>query len=297
MKVLIDADIIAFRSGFAAEKSKYLVTSNGVGESQLEIQGMTEDAASAKKGARPVLDVIWTRKEVQPEEQALLICDVMISDIKARYEAENPTLHLFLSGVGNHRHAIATRASYKGNRTGSVPPTHLKALRNHLQQKWGATLSQGEEADDIIARTWQEDQTSVIATTDKDFNQLAARLYNFVDKEEIKISVKDACKNFYAQVISGDPVDSIPGVTGYGPVKSKKALADCSSPKSCWDVTIELYENEFKTKGAEYALESARLVKIGMPKGVLWSPPHATETTKKDIKAQIGSRGGLQVSV
>lgn len=279
-KLLIDADVIAYRAGFAAEKSKFLVTTF------LDRAAEEFDDAKAAKEAAFSRDggVVWSRKELQPVEQALLIADILIKDVRERYGSEDPSISLFLSGSTNFRDSIARRTRYKGNRAGTVPPTHIKAVRAHLISK-GAVVSDMEEADDMIARAAGPD--TVIVSQDKDFNQIQGRIYNFTTKEEVTITPKQAVLNFYSQVLSGDPVDSVPGLTGIGPVKAAKALALCKSPIECWEVALALYSAEFgPEKGPEYALECARLVKIGQPKGVLWCPPSSIRIASNQDAAQ-----------
>lgn len=271
MKLLVDLDVIAYRAGFAAEKSLYLVCSPV--DSGSENMQYFDDAKSANEHKGTGV-TIWSRKDVQPVEQAILIADVMVKDIKERYGSENPSIVGFLTGVGNYRNSIATRASYKGNRAGSVPPVHLKAIRSHLIER-GAIVSQGEEADDLIARAAAENPGSVVCSVDKDLRSIPGRFYDFVKKEEQTISPKEASLNFYSQVLTGDSADNIPGLSGVGPVKARKALEGAKGPFDCWKRIVELYQKEFGAKGLEYALECARLVKLGMPKGVLWCPPTA----------------------
>lgn len=267
MKLLIDGDIVCYRAAFATEKTKYCVIGSGLNPN------FFENAADAKSfNEKLSTGEIWTRKEVQPEDQALMIASVMIKDIYDRYASENPSVVVYLTGSSNFRNGIATRATYKDSR--GPRPVHLPPIRKYLISK-GALVSEGEEADDAIARDYSDGD--VVATVDKDFNQLAARLYNFVKKEEVTINKKEASLNFFAQVLSGDPTDSIPGLTGVGPVKARKALDGCKNALDCWQVCINLYTAEFgDVKGPEYALECARLIKIGQPKGVLWMPPVST---------------------
>jgi hypothetical protein len=55
-------------------------------------------------------------------------------------------------------HDIAVTAPYKGNRKDVKKPKHLPLLREYLQTAWGASVSDGQEADDDIAiqsnRAW-----------------------------------------------------------------------------------------------------------------------------------------------
>lgn len=272
MKLLIDGDVIAYRAGFATEKTKYLVTD----VLDLKKAKAFENAAAAKQFADSIVGnatVTWSRKEAEPEDKALMICDVMIGDIRARYGNDEPTVSVLLSGVGNFRNSIATRASYKGNRAGSVPPKHLSAIRDHLVTKWGAVLSAGEEADDLIGIAATADPTAIICSIDKDLMQLPGRHYNFVTKEEVVVNPREASINFYAQVLSGDAVDNVPGVDGIGPVKARAALEGAKSPYECWQRTVDVYQKVYGADGYVMAIEAARLVFVRRQKLQDWSPP------------------------
>ena len=180
--LLIDADVLAYRAGFATDKTKYCVTWN-----HLRTEGtfLFDDAKAAKEEAAKTSGaLVWSRKETEPEDKALMLIDIMLGDIRARYESERPTLHCYLTGIGNYRHGIATRASYKGNRSGQQPPAHLKAIRAHLVNKHGAILSAGEEADDLLGIAANQYAGAVIVSVDKDLLQIPGRHYDFVKKEK-----------------------------------------------------------------------------------------------------------------
>ena len=273
--LLIDADVLAYRAGFATDKTKWAVV-NPAGC----VATFFDDAKAAKEHAfsNDIVSGVWSRKETEPEDKALMLIDVMINDIRSHYASENPTTHLYLSGVGNFRHLVATRATYKGNRSGQLPPAHLKAIRNHLLANHGAVLSSGEEADDLIGiAATQFGGAGIVCSIDKDLRQLPGRHYDFVKKEEVTVSPKEAWLNFYSQVISGDSTDNVPGLTGYGPVKARKALEGLKNNKACWLKVRELYQAEFGVKGDQYALECAQLVYVRRHVGDMFQVP-------KDIK-------------
>jgi hypothetical protein len=54
---------------------------------------------------------------------------------------------VFLTGSGNFRYDIAKSFPYKGNRGGVEKPIHLPVTRERLVSRWGAIVSEGEEAD------------------------------------------------------------------------------------------------------------------------------------------------------
>ena len=59
---------------------------------------------------------------------------------------------VYLTGSNNFRFDIAKSYPYKGNRESSEKPKHLKHVRDYLINKFGAIVSEGEEADDQGAR-------------------------------------------------------------------------------------------------------------------------------------------------
>lgn len=288
-KLLIDGDVIAYRAGFATEKTKYLVQS-GDGET-----GEYDDAKAAQSHmVQSGGGTLWSRKDLQPEDQALLITDVMIRDILARYAEEGLKATVFLSGVGNFRTAVATRATYKGNRDGVAKPKHYKAIMAHLRDKWGATVSAGEEADDLLGIAATDDPGSVICSIDKDLMQIPGRHYNFVTKEEVYVLPKQGVLNFYAQVLSGDATDNVPGLTGVGPVKAKKILEGAVNPTDCWARCIVHYNNEFGDLGLKYAIEAAQLVYMRKKANELWLPPGVFKREAEKAEASVAQEAAPQ---
>lgn len=282
VKLLIDGDVIAYRAGFATEKTKYLTT-----EANGQNGTVYESAADAKQAGQRD-HVLWSRKDAQPEDQALLITDVMLKDIRERYAAEKPKVQVFLSGVGNFRYGVATRAEYKGNRAGTAKPVHLKAIREHLVKK-GALVSNGEEADDLIGiAASSSPEASIVCSIDKDLMQLPGRHYNFVTKEEVRVSPREAAINLYAQALSGDSVDNIPGLPGIGPVKARKLLAECESPYGAWQVVLEAYAKEFGAElGYKFALEAASLVYVRRKPNEQFTPPAVYSRRKAEQKGEV----------
>ena len=77
---------------------------------------------------------------------AVYLEDMLMFDLLDCEEHE-----LFLTGKQNFRFDVAVTAPYKGNRKDVKKPKHLPLLREYLQTAWGASVSDGQEADDDIA--------------------------------------------------------------------------------------------------------------------------------------------------
>jgi hypothetical protein len=265
--LLIDADLLVYRCGFAVEKNKYLVEFNdGVSH--------WNTAAEAKKHVDEVgSGDIWTRKEVEPVENALALVKNVIQDIQDRY-AEWSDCRLWLSpSVGNFREQIATRAKYKGNRDNTPRPVHATAIRDCLVKQWGAVSTVGQEADDAIGIDMSANPGSVCVSFDKDLLQLPGKHYDWVDKSERDVTSKEAAKFFWQQALSGDATDNVPGCKGIGSVKAQKLLAECNSNKECWDKVLEVYKEVHGDEGEAFATETARLVYVRRKNNEMWSPP------------------------
>lgn len=257
-KLLIDGDILLYRCGFAVEKTKYLV----------ERQREFVEAASAKE-ADSLGGVVWSRKELEPVENALHLIDSVISKIQDKY----PKLErqIFLSpSVGNFRETIAVTHKYKGNRDAMQKPKYFREIKDYLMGKYGAVVAVGQEADDELGIGATLFPDSVMVSIDKDLRQVPGLHYDWVKEEEINVTKKEGNLSFYSQVLSGDPTDNIHGLPGIGPVKGRKMLADCASSRDCWQVVLDAYRAQ---EGEHRALENARLCWIRREPNEMWKPP------------------------
>lgn len=175
---------------------------------------------------------------------------------------------VFLTGKNNFRHDIAKTVPYKGNRSDREKPIHLGFCRDYLVINYGATLAEGEEADDRISiRATELGEDTIIVSVDKDFHQVPCWQYNFLKDEWKKVDEFEGLKFFYSQILSGDVADNIIGLYRIGPVKAKKMLEGCTTEKDMWDVCVKAYEGE------ERPLENARLAWLRRYDGQMWEPP------------------------
>ena len=166
---------------------------------------------------------------------------------------EVQTWELHLTGKTNFRDDVAVTAPYKGNRKGTEKPIHYQLLRDYLVKAWNATVSDGIEADDMLAiRSTEIGDDSVIVTLDKDLDQVVGWHYNFVKKNKYYVEKDEASLNFYMQFLTGDVVDNIKGAKGIGPAKALKLL-EGKTDAQMWDVIVEVL-------GEERAIENGHLL-------------------------------------
>lgn len=264
MKLLIDADGLIYRCGFAVEKTKYA----------LSYDDGTYELCDTYKEAKDVIEdrggVLWSRKEVEPVENALHLIDQVVGS----FPEHNYREFWLTPSIGNFREQIAKQAKYKGNRDYVSRPKYYKEITEYLIDRYGARYTEGQEADDELGiRLTEEGDAACIVSFDKDLLQVPGRHYNWVTKEATVISPKDAALNFYCQILSGDSVDNVPGLPGIGSAKSRKLLADVGSPSDAWRRIVAAYEEAFGDEGPEIALETARLVYVRRKRNEIWNPP------------------------
>lgn len=165
---------------------------------------------------------------------------------------EAQTWELFLTGKNNFRTEKAVTAPYKGNRK-SEKPQHYGLLRDYLQYSWSAYLTDGIEADDMLAiRATELGDDSVIVTLDKDLDQVVGWHYNFAKKDKYYITEDVGLLNFYKQFLVGDRIDNIIGAPGIGDKKSQKLL-EGKSQREMWGTVVEHL-------GEERAIENGHLL-------------------------------------
>jgi len=158
----------------------------------------------------------------------------------------------------------------------------MEYLINH----WDAEVIDGREADDAMG-CWQwahPDKSTVIVTIDKDLDMIPGYHYNPVKQKLYYVKKPDADRKFFTQVITGDTVDDVPGLPGYGPVAARKLL----KPEMGWNEMLDTvrreYDKVYPYTGPEVMGEMADLVWIQREEGILWNG------------RKLGSNGGSEGS-
>jgi 5'-3' exonuclease len=178
---------------------------------------------------------------------------------------------VFLTGSGNFRYDIAKSFPYKGNRKSTEKPIHLPVAREYLVTKYKATVSEGEEADDLIAiAATKYGPETIVASVDKDMLQIPCKHFNFTKGEWHDITEFEGTKFFYKQILTGDRADNIMGLYKVGPVKAEKIVKDCNTEEELWDAVLNAYDGDI-----ERVVENARLLWLRRKEGEIWQPPTA----------------------
>ena len=176
---------------------------------------------------------------------------------------------VFLTGSGNFRYDIAKSFPYKGNRKSTEKPIHLPVAREHLITNYKASVSEGEEADDLIAiAATKYGPETIVASVDKDMLQLPCKHFNFTKGEWHDVTEFEGTKFFYKQILTGDRADNSMGLYKVGPVKAEKIVKDCNTEEELWDAVIKAYDGNI-----DRVVENARLLWLRRKEGEVWEPP------------------------
>ena len=136
---------------------------------------------------------------------------------------------------------------YKAQRKAAKPKWY-KEIRDFLQVQYKAEICYEIEADDALGieqtRAQQAGVESIVCSIDKDLKQIRGNHYNFVKKEFSVVTVEEALKYFYTQLLTGDSSDNIKGVYKCGPVKAAQILGSMDYVKDMFDIVRETYNND-----------------------------------------------------
>ena len=257
MRPLIDADVLLYEIGFCGEYRD-------------------------EEGSPQVRDWEFVRE----------LLDQRISQIcEAVFNTQPPTLYLnsseklvkqwnrlypdkVLCHLPNFRIDIATKKGYKGQRK-QEKPFHFHNIAAYLLSHYEVKLAIGMESDDMMAIDQKDD--TIICSRDKDLKQVPGWHYSWPcgkQKEFGPVKIDElgylelnkskltggGLMFFYSQVLMGDPVDNIPGLPGYGPVKTYTLLHDCTNERMLLEVVQTAYKERYGEDWKEEMLEQAYLV-------------------------------------
>jgi hypothetical protein len=300
MHLIIDADPIVYRAGFASERTDYHLILETPAGALLEKHFTARPGKTAGAQMKDYLDkhkgfdILSKEKLIHPdsEEECLNAVRTQINAIEKACR-ESPAIGdltgitTILSGPGNYREGLATVFPYKGNRDPEHKPHWYQSIRNLLTGEFAARVVHGREADDECSILgWQHiaaGTSFVIATIDKDLDQIPGLHYNYHRCVVYRQSREAARMFFWQQALSGDPTDGIPGCWRTGELKAAAFVDDYAGESDAviWQELVQRYRDSQEIPGCPYerckpeavALETARLVYLQKQPYELWNPP------------------------
>jgi len=229
MIALVDGDVIAFHA--CPPRKRYDEEGNEI--TLLDDDGNKIPVEFTPAQEEEYVEQAWTNftRKLNFLVETLFVDDMLIG----------------LSGVRNFRQDLFHDYKIHRSRNNATPNKTVPILRSRAIERGYAISAVGYEADDLI-RIWAEqaraaEQDFVIASIDKDLLCIEGTHYLMhLGKEKIvSVSKEEAMRHYYAQILSGDPTDNIPGVPGIGPKTAVKLIASCVDEEDMQEVVLSKY--------------------------------------------------------
>jgi len=267
-----------------------------------ELGHLRRDTGEKDEDGNPILE-LFPLEEVAPIAKGRVLSIVMGS--------ESGGWTGWLTGGRHYRHDVATILPYKGHREGQER-NNVDKLKDIFHTDLGAIWCRDREADDAMAtEQWQDildvgsklgwdDDTlrqcsnTVIATRDKDLNTVPGWKFTWwlkggkdrdgnvvtedrrvVEKGEAYwVSITEAFRNFYKQMLLGDAADNIKGLYNVG-AKSAwvKQLDDMTDEEEMYEHVEEKYRKYYGDYGDRFLKENGTLLHMQRRKDDQWLPP------------------------
>jgi len=288
MKALIDCDILVYECAFAGE---YKDEDTG--------ERIPRDFETVKEvfeqRLHEIEDAVWANEE----SLLFLTGDERLLRLENR-ERKRAGLEPLVFRP-NFRYDIAVSKGYKDRK--SNKPYHFHNLRSHIRHNYPCHIAWGMEADDALAihqtRRLAELDT-VICSRDKDLRMVPGMQYGWECANQPSFGPKrveeigeleldgnklrgEGLKFFYAQLITGDTVDTIPGLPRGGPALAFKTLSHLDTEEEMYEAVAALYEAKKGEEWETYLQEQANLLWMvretdeeGKP--ILFVPPTKRES-------------------
>lgn len=252
MQPLIDGDILCYELGavgqYIDEETGELVYRSWEWMEETIVNKIEDICRAVEATEKPII---------------YLTGDPYLWKLKARVR---PSLPIYKP---NFRIEKAKLRPYKDGRK-AEKPFYYNSIRAYLVGVYDAYVSIGMEADDEMAieqtLAMEQGRATIICTRDKDLRQVPGWHYGWecgrqpefgpVYYDDIGVIKLDRTRStpklvgggfmfFCSQLFTGDPVDTIPGLPKYGPVKVENLLSSCKSTKEMLDVVQREYKNVY----------------------------------------------------
>lgn len=251
LTAVVDADQFVYAAGFACEHSEPIAYSPDG-----HLLGHWTNKSSYNKWLKENPDVehdLDFDEWVEDLDSGLLILNMKRKQIREVTHGAKQKWYL-TKGSSVWRNDYAQWQPYKGNRTEMRKPVHYDALRSYMKDKMGAKVLKGIEADDAVAYLMRKDPMStIIVSGDKDLMTVPGLHLNPSKMGDgvFFVSELEACRFLYSQMLSGDSIDNIKGLSGtrehpgWGPVKAKKAVAQFDTEYDMATFVAEQYASTY----------------------------------------------------
>ena len=189
----------------------------------------------------------------------------------------------YLTGDNNFRKDIAVSYEYKGNRTKEKPKWHPH-IENYLIHCYNTEVSDGMEADDLVAIELTSNPSAIHIGIDKDLLQVRGWHYRYATHNSPEVGLRwvdgigylelagkvtskglskelkgTGLKWFYAQMLLGDKTDNIIGIDKMGAVATYELLYPLNTEPLLFHAVYAEYKQRYDNYRERF-LENARLL-------------------------------------
>ena len=239
MLALLDGDVIVYEGGFGSDaQAKRIV-----------MDSLDNDKDRYKE---------WLKHNEKPHESLDYCLHSVKKTIEGKVNAAGASHVIpFISHPVNYREQMFPE--YKMNRDVTHKPYWHTDIVDYLFEEWGAVYShQGDEADDAmgIAQTQAREarEETIIVTIDKDLDMIPGWHYNWSknNKDNGTYFMKDpeGLQRFYAQILTGDTADNIPGIFRHMGIKCKAEylypLEGMRKEKDMYNYVLNIYKGDWR---------------------------------------------------
>ena len=184
----------------------------------------------------------------------------------ARYHLEQRYGNVEMIPVGFCRNNYRKKVdlSYKAQRSADKPD-FFEELIQHVKDTTPVITRYLQETDDIVAKLMLHygKDNSVIISIDKDYKQFECTIFNYRNREFIKISKEEALYNLYEQMVVGDAADNVKVCKGYGAAWCKKNLTG-KNEFAMMRTVFTLYKQLYKGRAREKMIRTFLLLKLAI---------------------------------
>jgi len=225
---------------------------------------------------------------VKESNESVDIEYLLNSKIRRIFNKLNTNLgKVFISGIEKqlcYRHSIATIQEYKGNRDKNNRPKYINEVKRCMLSMGAISINDDLEVDDYLAIEQNKDPNNIIiCSLDKDLKMIKGDHYDWNTDRLFSISKIEAYRHFFTQLLTGDRIDNIKGLSekrpkrGIGLKRALKLLSPCHSYREMLSVVKDKYHLKYgdtysykhwktgkiiNTNSTEILLENANLLWI-----------------------------------
>ena len=257
MRALIDGDLILYRACHAVQNRWYVAYEGGI-----------PVGCSPRKKDCEGYDQVEYHTTIDEDSywRGCKIIEEMVEKIMTETGATTGTV--FLTGVGNFRAELYPE--YKGHRP-EKPILYLQLKEFFVHNlDFDVQVVDGMEADDALGIN-QTNET-IICSYDKDLRMIPGKHYDFNKQAFFEVHPEAAKRIFYAQVLTGDSTDNIPGLHRVGKVTALKILEGAQTEQEMWERVLAAYREHDIVE--EEVIRNAQLIWIMREADTIWSPPY-----------------------